>query len=243
MMNGLGSSDASFSPASMAASFSELGGGGGSQQEQLWDSDSAAGLQSHLFGHQDPTMEDMSTSLRFFPPAGYRHYSPLGLVLKGEDNIAAAAGQIGLNLGRRTYFSSSSSSGDDARRFFLCPKGGGGGVWSPGHQPSRCQCQAEGCKSDLSGAKHYHRRHKVCDFHSKATVVIAHGLRQRFCQQCSRFHVLEEFDEAKRSCRKRLADHNRRRRKPKTKHDADCSTSMITPSKRLKIQFFCFKKK
>lgn len=29
-----------------------------------------------------------------------------------------------------------------------------------------------------------------------------------------RFHVLTEFDEAKRSCRKRLAEHNRRRRKP-----------------------------
>lgn len=63
----------------------------------------------------------------------------------------------------------------------------------------------------------------------------------------SRFHVLAEFDEAKRSCRKRLADHNRRRRKPhlisaaaaaaSTKHDADCSTSMITPSKQLKNHF------
>ena len=30
----------------------------------------------------------------------------------------------------------------------------------------------------------------------------------------SRFHSLGEFDEGKRSCRKRLADHNRRRRKP-----------------------------
>lgn len=28
-----------------------------------------------------------------------------------------------------------------------------------------------------------------------------------------RFHVLQEFDEGKRSCRKRLAGHNRRRRK------------------------------
>lgn len=28
-----------------------------------------------------------------------------------------------------------------------------------------------------------------------------------------RFHVLTEFDNGKRSCRKRLADHNRRRRK------------------------------
>lgn len=30
----------------------------------------------------------------------------------------------------------------------------------------------------------------------------------------ARFHVLQEFDEGKRSCRRRLAGHNRRRRKP-----------------------------
>lgn len=30
-----------------------------------------------------------------------------------------------------------------------------------------------------------------------------------------RFHLLDEFDDAKKSCRKRLADHNRRRRKSK----------------------------
>lgn len=35
-----------------------------------------------------------------------------------------------------------------------------------------------------------------------------------FDSLCFRFHVLSEFDEMKRSCRKRLADHNRRRRKP-----------------------------
>jgi hypothetical protein len=29
-----------------------------------------------------------------------------------------------------------------------------------------------------------------------------------------RFHCLGEFDDGKRSCRKRLADHNKRRRKP-----------------------------
>ncbi len=29
----------------------------------------------------------------------------------------------------------------------------------------------------------------------------------------TRFHLLGEFDEGKRSCRRRLADHNRRRRK------------------------------
>ncbi|GFP80915.1 squamosa promoter-binding-like protein 8, partial [Phtheirospermum japonicum] len=37
------------------------------------------------------------------------------------------------------------------------------------------RCQAEGCNADLSHAKHYHRRHKVCEFHSKASTVIAAG--------------------------------------------------------------------
>ncbi|RDX78219.1 Squamosa promoter-binding-like protein 4, partial [Mucuna pruriens] len=84
--------------------------------------------------------------------------------------------------------------------------GGGGGVSPP-------SCQAERCGADLTDAKRYHRRHKVCEFHSKAPVVVVAGLRQRFCQQCSRFHDLAEFDEAKRSCRRRLAGHNERRRK------------------------------
>ncbi|ERN07360.1 hypothetical protein AMTR_s00019p00235390 [Amborella trichopoda] len=109
---------------------------------------------------------------------------------------------LGLNLGQRTYFSSS-DGGVIVRRN---SRGLFGGPVVP-------RCQAEGCGNDLTNAKHYHRRHKVCEFHSKATRVIANGLEQRFCQQCSRFHVLAEFDEVKRSCRRRLADHNRRRRK------------------------------
>ncbi|KAL1346244.1 hypothetical protein HN51_019945 [Arachis hypogaea] len=83
---------------------------------------------------------------------------------------------------------------------------GAGGVSPP-------SCQAERCGADLTEAKRYHRRHKVCEFHSKAPVVVVAGMRQRFCQQCSRFHDLAEFDEAKRSCRRRLAGHNERRRK------------------------------
>lgn len=60
----------------------------------------------------------------------------------------------------------------------------------PGAAPSSQQqpaCQAEKCSADLSEAKRYHRRHKVCEAHSKAPVVIVAGLRQRFCQQCSRY--------------------------------------------------------
>jgi len=74
-------------------------------------------------------------------------------------------------------------------------------------------CQVDNCKEDLSKAKDYHRRHKVCEAHSKASKALLGNQMQRFCQQCSRFHPLLEFDEGKRSCRRRLAGHNRRRRK------------------------------
>ncbi|XP_028766624.1 squamosa promoter-binding-like protein 3 [Neltuma alba] len=74
-------------------------------------------------------------------------------------------------------------------------------------------CQADDCQTDLSDAKPYHRRHKVCGYHAKAPFVLVSGNEQRFCQQCSRFHELSEFDNSKRSCRKRLAGHNERRRK------------------------------
>lgn len=51
-------------------------------------------------------------------------------------------------------------------------------------------CQVENCMADLSDAKQYHRRHKVCEVHAKAKVVLVAGIRQRFCQQCSRFTAL-----------------------------------------------------
>ncbi|KAG9142336.1 hypothetical protein Leryth_016834 [Lithospermum erythrorhizon] len=91
-------------------------------------------------------------------------------------------------------------------------KGRSGGA--QGGQPPRCQVQ--GCQVDLSNAKSYYSKHKVCGLHSKTSKVIVAGLEQRFCQQCSRFHLLPEFDQGKRSCRKRLAGHNERRRKPPT---------------------------
>jgi hypothetical protein len=102
---------------------------------------------------------------------GAEYYFPTTLVSSAEENMASfAATQLGLNLGYRTYFP---------------PRGG----YTYGHHPPRCQ--AEGCKADLSGAKRYHRRHKVCEHHSKAPVVVtAGGLHQRFCQQCSRLVLI-----------------------------------------------------
>lgn len=57
-----------------------------------------------------------------------------------------------------------------------------------GGRPPRCQ--VEGCHVDLTGTKAYYCRHKVCGMHSKTPEVIVAGLKQRFCQQCSRLVVL-----------------------------------------------------
>ncbi|KAI0499770.1 hypothetical protein KFK09_017978 [Dendrobium nobile] len=148
----------------------------------------------------------------FAPTAAGGLFSPVGAPAAsgqrygmGMPAAVAAPARIGLNLGVRTYFSSASPEEE---------MGMGMGMGRVCRRRARmARCQAEGCGADLTHAKHYHRRHKVCEFHSKASIVIAAGLSQRFCQQCSRFHVLSEFDQGKRSCRKRLADHNRRRRK------------------------------
>ncbi|XP_076932951.1 squamosa promoter-binding-like protein 7, partial [Bidens hawaiensis] len=77
------------------------------------------------------------------------------------------------------------------------------------------RCQVPGCESDISELKGYHKRHRVCLHCANATSVVLDGQDKRYCQQCGKFHVLIDFDEGKRSCRRKLERHNnRRRRKP-----------------------------
>jgi hypothetical protein len=61
----------------------------------------------------------------------------------------------------------------------------------PGHaQQAVPACSVQGCDADLSRCRDYHRRHKVCEAHSKTPVVTVAGQQQRFCQQCSRYACL-----------------------------------------------------
>lgn len=71
----------------------------------------------------------------------------------------------------------------------------------------------DGCAADLTQLRHYHQRYKVCQEHLKVPHVIHEGIVQRFCQQCSRFHAITEFEGDKRSCRAQLQRHNARRRR------------------------------
>ncbi|CAN1248777.1 Squamosa promoter-binding-like protein 8 [Linum perenne] len=182
---------------------------------------SATFFHHHHHNQTNSFYDPRATAYVGYPPPNH-HLSldpisssgnPYFLVPKNEDDGIITTGRsssdytsrIGLNLGGRTYFSSAED--DFVSRLYRRSRS------TLRAMTNAPRCQAEGCTADLSHAKHYHRRHKVCEFHSKASTVLAAGLTQRFCQQCSRFHLLSEFDNGKRSCRKRLADHNRRRRK------------------------------
>ena len=77
-------------------------------------------------------------------------------------------------------------------------------------------CQVVGCPhTDLSSLREYYQRYKVCEAHSKQSVVIfPDGEAQRFCQRCGHFHSLDAFEGSRRSCQAKLEEHNRRRRQP-----------------------------
>ncbi|CAN1278207.1 Squamosa promoter-binding-like protein 9 [Linum perenne] len=130
-----------------------------------------------------------------------------------SSSSSAADSNNGLKFGKKIYF------GDHVGLLNSTTPNKQSSSWKAANQQQHLQqqtprCQVEGCNVDLSDVKPYYSRHKVCAIHSKTSTVIVAGLEQRFCQQCSRFHLLPEFDQGKRSCRRRLAGHNERRRKP-----------------------------
>lgn len=92
----------------------------------------------------------------------------------------------------------------------------------PGRQKrTSVLCQVDGCGEELVDAKKYYRRYRICQLHCNMPSMTVDGRRQRFCQQCGRFHDIGEFESAKRSCKRKLKRHNERRR-----------TSIISTSKK-----------
>ncbi|KAG2435247.1 hypothetical protein HXX76_007325 [Chlamydomonas incerta] len=65
-------------------------------------------------------------------------------------------------------------------------------------------CLVKGCNADLTTSKAYYRRFRICEAHMKSMSLSIEGRSCRFCQQCGKFHLVEEFDGANRNCRKAL---------------------------------------
>ncbi|CAM0911996.1 unnamed protein product [Alopecurus aequalis] len=215
-------------------------GGGGNWNPRMWDWDSRAF-----------TAKPSSDAHRL--AGGHQHQQPPPAIA-AQAPRQGAAGQLSLQLGLReeaamamdvspttTISSSPYPPARAAQEQVVRPTkrvrsgspgtgsggdGGGGGGSANGGAGSYPMCQVDDCRSDLTTAKDYHRRHKVCDIHSKTTKAVVANQMQRFCQQCSRFHPLSEFDEGKRSCRRRLAGHNRRRRKTQP---TDVASQLLLP--------------
>ncbi|MCD7459541.1 hypothetical protein HAX54_041221 [Datura stramonium] len=78
------------------------------------------------------------------------------------------------------------------------------------------RCQVPDCEADITELKGYHKRHRVCLRCANASAVLLDGHSKRYCQQCGKFHILSDFDEGKRSCRRKLERHNNRRRRKAT---------------------------
>ncbi|XP_077242967.1 squamosa promoter-binding-like protein 7 [Tasmannia lanceolata] len=153
------------------------------------------------------SFNESATQLTVCLPAGntdhhYRPYTGGGL----RTHVTSDPHLTCLKLGKRHYFEDGRLVGDGHVAGLKRRTAGSTSASVP-------RCQVEGCHVALLNVKEYHRRHKVCEMHSKAPKVVVLGMEQRFCQQCSRFHLVSEFDDSKRSCRRRLAGHNERRRK------------------------------
>jgi hypothetical protein len=101
---------------------------------------------------------------------------PVPMASSPSPPASAAAGQepVVVRPSKRVRSGSPGSAGGS---------GGGGAANGAGSYP---MCQVDDCRADLTTAKDYHRRHKVCEIHSKTTKALVANQMQRFCQQCSR---------------------------------------------------------
>ncbi|KAL4422543.1 hypothetical protein ABPG75_008740 [Micractinium tetrahymenae] len=102
----------------------------------------------------------------------------------------------------------------------------------PGRPAIHSGCQV--CGASLEGMRMFHQRYHICDAHMQMEQIMWKGLPQRFCQQCGRFHELQEFEGGMRSCRKQLAKHAERRRRGRERAAAERAAAQLahgrTPS-------------
>jgi len=108
--------------------------------------------------------------------------APRGAPSRAECSVdlkLGGLGEFGAADGTKEPAAAASPSASPMKR----PRSGPGGA-AGAQCPS---CAVDGCKADLSKCRDYHRRHKVCEAHSKTPVVVVAGREMRFCQQCSRY--------------------------------------------------------
>lgn len=161
----------------------------------MYTATTAEGETTHI------THSDANTSPALLCPHSLHHHHQhhsQSLYAGDGSNLHPDPHLMCLKLGKRHYFEDATALADRQVACFSMVKKGkpyysfGAGV-GPSSSPVLVsstaavpRCQVEGCHMALINAKEYHRRHKVCEMHSKAPKAVVLGLEQRFCQQCSR---------------------------------------------------------
>ncbi|CAN8304132.1 unnamed protein product [Cochlearia groenlandica] len=207
---------------SILPSFGGLERVGSVSSTNFWHTSVSNSLRSASMNSSSPTVHPRKLASEISPgdSCSIIDFAQMKASTALEVSVASGESDLCLNLGKRTYseefFGKNNNNDISAVSMNLMTpttvarkksKPCGQSVLVP-------RCQIDGCELDLSSAKDYHRKHRVCETHSKSSKVVVGGLERRFCQQCSRLHAVSEFDDKKRSCRNRLSHHNARRRKP-----------------------------
>ncbi|KAG5610281.1 hypothetical protein H5410_021562 [Solanum commersonii] len=158
-----------------------------------------------MFGSKDPKTDSVSSNFSGFDTVGVYDFDdvdptsdskPSNFTFHVEKSIVELsttsppmdAYDGPFKLGKRTFESNSGESSVELRSFSISP-----------------------ISSPIAPKKTKFSTHNPLIPHCQVIIL---GVERRFCQLCSRFHSLSDFDENKRSCRRRLSDHNARRRKP-----------------------------
>lgn len=110
-----------------------------------------------------------------------------GQGIKGNFSVDLKLGQV-IDSGNEFRDSFKATS-----KMALSPSGSSKRARAINNTLQSATCLVDGCNADLSSSKEYHRRHKVCEVHSKTPEVSINGHKQRFCQQCSRYAFIVLF--------------------------------------------------
>ncbi|KAG2488183.1 hypothetical protein HYH03_013324 [Edaphochlamys debaryana] len=85
-----------------------------------------------------------------------------------------------------------------------CSDEDGSGQRRGRHASKSLVCVVDGCGEDLTNARKYFQRYRVCERHLKAPQLSMDGRSVRFCDQCSKFHDLSMFEGNRRTCNEKL---------------------------------------
>lgn len=149
---------------SLEGAHASLGGGGSAQCSLVQTVLPAQVVPGQMLSVVEPLTSTQASLLALGPESS-------GGVLVG------AASGMGFHAGMAVSSSSGGGSKVGGRR---------GGA--------KVACQVDGCRmwSQGDGLRGYHKRHKVCAAHAKASTVMHQGCQQRYCQQCGRCVAVPE---------------------------------------------------